>query len=142
MRLTAEEHPEAIKRYAHVRAARGWRARPCGDRCAGTARSCTRERGHRGPHVAHGPLRRVVAVWDAKPGMAAPEPLRRPANAGPPKRRAPGDPVGLPHRTQGPLEALRARLARAFASAEEIVFLIFFLAFVGFAVHWLLLIMG
>jgi len=40
------------------------------------------------------------------------------------------------------LAALRARLARIFSSVEETVFLVLFLAFVGFAVDWLLRILG
>ena len=142
MRLTAEEHPEAIKRYAHVRPARSWRARPCGSRCDGTPLSCTRERGHRGPHVAHGRFRRVVAVWDATASTAVPEQPRRSPAPTPARQRGTRPPVGLPDRSGGWLRALRSRLSRALSSAEEIVFLIFFLAFVGFAVQWLLLIMG
>ncbi|HUG35994.1 MAG TPA: hypothetical protein VML54_03530 [Candidatus Limnocylindrales bacterium] len=142
MRLIADEHPEAIKRYDHVRPATGRGGRRCGTRCDGTPLSCTRERGHGGPHVAHARFRRVVAVWDAKAGAAAPGPPRHAPEAPPARTRAAQRPVGLPDRSTGLLQALRARLARALASAEEIVFLIFFLAFVGFAVHWLLLITG
>ena len=68
MRLTREEHPEAIKRYGHIKRARGWRVRPCAAKCPGTTRTCTRGEGHRGPHVAHGAFRKVVAVWDSDAG--------------------------------------------------------------------------
>ena len=92
--------------------------------------------------MAHAPFRRVVAVWDAKSGAAAPKPRRRTAEPAAARKRDAQPPVGLPDRPGGLLEALRARFSRALASAEEIVFLVFFLAFVGFAVQWLLLIAG
>ncbi|MGB1657818.1 MAG: hypothetical protein ACPHO4_10740, partial [Longimicrobiales bacterium] len=65
MRLTVEEHPEAIKRYAHLKPVRGFRARACYAGLPGTSRSCTRKTGHRGPHVAHGRFSRLLAVWDS-----------------------------------------------------------------------------
>ena len=141
MRLTAEEHPEAIKRYAHVRPARGWRVRACGSRFDGTPLSCTRERGHRGPHVAHERFRRAVAVWDAKAPSDSSGLIRRSPSVDPARTRGGRSPIGLPDRSVGLLQALRERLSRAMGSAEEIAFLIFFLAFVGFAVQWLLLIL-
>ena len=64
MKLTARDNPETIKRYGHVRKARGWNVRRCARRCPDTPHKCTLHDGHRGPHVAHGLLGRVVAVWD------------------------------------------------------------------------------
>jgi len=50
-------------------------------------------------------------------------------------------PIGLRSRSPvGLLEGLRSFLARAVSSLEEIAFLIFFLAFVGFAIGGFLLI--
>jgi hypothetical protein len=37
---------------------------------------------------------------------------------------------------------VRERLVRALSSGEELVFLVTFLAFMGFAIHWLFLILG
>lgn len=156
MRFTVEEHPRAIERYAHVKPARGWRVASCSARCPGTSRTCTREKGHRGPHVAHRFFNRVAAVWDT--GSGASEQGRtaergrstrhgrtggsEPTNA-PAKRRRPArKPIGLRARDfGGALEALRKLAARAASSVEEIALLVFFLAFVWFAIDWLLLIM-
>ena len=139
MRLTVEEHPEAIKRYAHVKRGRGAKTRPCADPCPGTKRSCTLETGHRGPHVAHGSFGRVTAVWDS--GRPRPETSRSPARGGSRPKQSPKRPIGLrSERPTGIIERLRDGI-RTIGSLEEIVFFVFFLAFVGFAIHWLLLIM-
>ena len=65
MRLTVEHNREAIKRYRDVKLAPTWGTVRCRAKCPGTQRSCTLEVDHRGPHVAHGRFRKVVAVWDA-----------------------------------------------------------------------------
>ena len=65
MKLTVEEHPDRIKRYSHMKPAPAWGGRRCGGVFPGTARLCTLAKGHRGPHVHHGALGRVKAVWDA-----------------------------------------------------------------------------
>ena len=140
--MTAEEQPQAIKRYAHVPRAGGWNPTPCGSRLEGTARLCTRERGHSGPHVAHGAFRRILAVWDAAGGSAASRRLRGAHPEHPAPKRPRRRPVGLPSRAGDSASALRTWLSRTLASAEEIAFLVFFLAFVGFAIYWLSLILG
>lgn len=143
MRLTVEEHPEAIKRYRHVERARGWKPTPCSRKCPGTPRICTRAGGHRGPHVAHGRLRRVLAVWDSgggpRPSDEAVGPPRKGKTRGP---RRSARPVGL--RTRSPLgivAALERAVARATSSLEQIALIILFLAFVWFGIDWLLLIL-
>lgn len=165
MRLTAAEHPVSIERYRQVKPARGPLARRCARRCPGTEDTCTLQKGHRGPHVAHGSFGKVLAVWDpgavagpaegarrevaprqvasrqgARRDVADPRHVarRRPspgARGGRPLGLRTGSPVGL-------VEAFRRRIACALGSLEDIVFLVFFLAFVGFAVHWFLLILG
>jgi hypothetical protein len=140
MRLTVEEHREAIKRYGHIRPARGLRASWCATRCPGTTRTCTRDRGHSGPHVAHGFLRRVLAVWDAGAAVGPRREAGRPVSGA----RARGGgltrrPVGL--RTRSPpgiLETFRRIVVRAAASADEIFFIILFIIFVKLAIDVLL----
>lgn len=141
MRLTVEDHGKAIKRYSHVKPARGSKARLCSALCAGTRRTCTLEKGHRGPHVAHGLFKRVVAVWESETGARiSKEPVRPPARAKPRGGVRPGKPIGLrAQKPVGMLEALWERVVGTIGSVEQIAFLIFFLAFVGFAIHWLLL---
>ena len=134
MKLTIEEDPETIKRYAHIRPARGLGVRPCRHACPGSTRTCTLERGHRGAHVAHGRLRRVVAVWDG--GKAPPSTASVPRAAESRARNRPR--AGKPG---GALQSLWKMAVRAAGSFEEIALLIFFLAFVWFAIDWMLLIM-
>lgn len=141
MRLTIEENRDALRRYAHLTAPRGWGATRCSAPCPGTARACTRARGHSGPHVAHGRFRGVVAAWDSgAPGTAVgPSSPRQVAGAGIPGGRG-GAVLGSPG--GGGLRRLRALrdLATSFVTnVEELVYLLFFLAFVGFAVHWFVL---
>ncbi len=135
MRLTVEEHREAIKRYAHVKPARGRGRRRCAARLPGTARTCTCEKAHRGPHVAHGPLGRVVAVWDwgsaPRPTAVTKRALTAPTRRGGGTRR----PIGLPTRSPvGVLKTLRSLAVRLMSSADEIVFIILFLVLVKFAI--------
>lgn len=132
MRLTAREHPEAVKRYAHVPPAPPWKGR-CGRTCPGTSHACTLGKGHRGPHVAHGSRRRVLAVWDVADGAAPPAPREGRAAA----RR----PIGLRDRTPADLLTTVRRVGLALASRwEEVALGAFFLAFTWFAIEWLRLI--
>ncbi len=136
MRLTVEEHPAAIRRYAHLKPAPGARISPCAVLCPGTRRTCTLEKGHRGPHAAHGLFNRVLAVWDsgARGAAAARASQARARSGGAAKR-----PVGLPSRSPtGALEALRDISARIAASWDLIAFLVLFAVFVKFAIDVLL----
>lgn len=136
MRLTVEDNPETIKRYGHIKPARGRRTESCSTRCPGTARHCTLAKGHRGPHVAHGLFNKVVAVWDAGTGaQAAERTVTRTSQS-----RARSDLRTM--RPVGVLEALWRLVVHTISSAEEIALLIFFLAFVWFAIDWLRLILG
>lgn len=132
MRLQGTSDPAALGRYGHVRPAPFWRKR-CGRPCPGTSRSCTREPQHRGPHVAHDLLRRAVAVWEGKEAPAA-RPQARKAVA--------KKPVGL---RSGGSTSLSQRLGSAAKfvddHVEEIALAVFFVAFVWFALDWLLIIM-
>jgi hypothetical protein len=59
------------------------------------------------------------------------------------RRRGSGRPIGLPvKRPGGVLEHLWNRIVNVVPSLEELVFLLLFLAFVGFAVHWFILMAG
>ena len=135
MRLTIEERPETIKRYSHITPARGWRIRPCSAKCPGAPRSCTLERGHRGPHVAHGRFKRVVAVWDSGAG---------PERSGVMGRTSTGkSPIGLrTNSSVGVLERVWRVVVRSLAAPEDLALFLLFLAFVWFAFEWLLLIIG
>ena len=142
MRLTVEEHSESLKRFRHINPARGWNTRACAAACPGSTRTCTREKGHSGLHAARGLLGKVLSVWDL--GDHAGRPSRKvKADAGLPARirRGPKRPIGLRSRSPtGPVEALRNIISRAVSSMEELVWLVFFLAFVGFAIGGFLLI--
>lgn len=136
MRLTAEEDPETIKRYGHIRPARGWRTRSCSTTCPGTVRTCTLERGHRGPHVAHGSFKKVLAVWNSGTGAEVSNAMVTRAS----EARARS---GLRSRmSPGILETLWRFVVRTLSSAEEIALVILFLAFVWFGIGWILLILG
>ena len=138
MRITAEEHPEAIKRYRHLRPARG-RRRRCSARGPGISRACTRERGHRGPHAAHGRFRRVVAVWDAEVG-AGRKVVRRSGPPPPAARRPEGKrPVGLPQ--AAPVGIVRTAVEivkRGLSSWDQVAFVVLFIVFVKFAIDVLM----
>ncbi len=134
MRLTREENPETIRRYGHIKPARGWRTTRCLRRCPGTTHTCTLVRGHRGPHVAHGLFSKVVAAWDSG---SSPQGTREVVtqHAKRPIGLRDGDSVG-------PLEAIKELVVRLASSAEEIALLVFFIACVWFAIDWLRLILG
>jgi hypothetical protein len=134
VRLTREEHPESIKRYRHVKPA--LRAPRCYLRCPGTTHTCSLEKGHRGPHVAHGLFSRVVAVWDVGAEGA---PRAAPARVSPkrPRRKSIGTKSRSP---SGFVEELVGIVRHAASSLEELAWLTFFIAFVAFAVGGFLLI--
>lgn len=133
MKLTRETHPETLERYAHLRPAKG---RKCDTPFPGKPRSCTLAPGHSGPHVAHGALGRILAVWDTGAvAETSPESRRNRAAA-----RTQG---GLPSRRSGDLLAgAWARAMRILSSPEELFLFILFIAFTGFAVDWFLRILG
>jgi hypothetical protein len=112
MRLTVEENREALRRYGHIRpAARG--AARCSARCPGATRTCTQESGHRGPHVSHGRLRKVVRGDLRRTGFLA------------------------------AVKGLLGRLVRRPQySMEEVLLLVFALAMAGFVIDWALRILG
>jgi hypothetical protein len=133
VKLTIERDPEAIKRYGYLKPARAWGGQRCSARCPGTARTCTLEKGHRGPHVAHGMFKKVVAVWDPDTEVHASVGRLRTTletTAGSGIRH--GDEVGA-------LEMLRGRLGRLTDSLGEIALAVFFLAMVGGFIYWLIL---
>jgi len=137
VRLTAEEHRETVKRFAHIRPAGKWGSARCGARLSGSRRVCTRELGHRGPHVSHGLRRNVLAVWDD--GSPPPKPVRKKVASSRVAERG-----GL--RSGRALEALGAFVRRVTRNpmqfVEESLLLLFALAMVGFVIDWTLRIIG
>lgn len=131
MRLTIEEDRGAIQRYAHVPRARPWQGPACGARCPGTIRRCSLPKGHTGLHVAHGRLRRVLAVWDEKAIRDAERP-----GGGPPakRRRRPAEPA--------PWKAVAGRLVPSPHTIEAVFLLVLTLSMVGFGIQWILKIIG
>ena len=136
MRLTLEQDRETIKRYSHIKPARGWRTKLCSTMCRGTAHTCTLAKDHRGPHVAHGLFKKVIAVWDSGTEDRASGEVVSLASGGR------GRSGLLTSRKVGILQSLRDRVASTVSSVDELVFLLLFLAFVAFAIQWLLLILG
>lgn len=132
MKLTIEDNPETIKRYAHFKPAPPWGAERCGARCPGTSRTCTLEKGHRGHHVAHGGFNRVVAVWDAGSDIRKRDPRAEATLA--------SDVKDVLRR--GGLVALWQGIRNVVPSLETAVFLILFAMMVGFGIHWILMILG
>jgi hypothetical protein len=136
VRLTVEEDRETIKRYAHIKPGRPGKLGLCSARCPGTARTCTLAKRHRGPHVAHGSFRRVLAVWDADTEARRSSESARPALV--PRARGEVWTGGMGE----VVEALRSRIAHFTPSLAEVAMLILLLGFVAFAIEWLLLIFG
>ncbi|RMH18460.1 MAG: hypothetical protein D6701_06290 [Gemmatimonadetes bacterium] len=148
MRLTVEEHSEAVRRYAHVGRARGLGARACGAPLPATGRRCSRDRGHGGPHVAHGRFGRVLAVWDRSAVTRTPDRIatseelrasRRPTR----RKKAPARPTSAASssREAGLARRVGAWVRAHVSSFEEALFLVMFLAFAVFAVQWALLLL-
>jgi hypothetical protein len=137
MRLTVEENREAIKRYGHIKPARGWGKRPCATKLRGTRRSCTLAKGHTGAHVAHGAFSRVVAVWDESPVTRSTE-VRAKGSASALSRQDLGK--------DGLVQAVKDLAGRVVRHPEhfleEAAFLVFFLAMVVFVIDWALRILG
>ncbi len=149
MRLTVEEHAVAIKRYAHLKPVRGWRARACYAGLEGTGRTCTRESGHRGPHVAHGRFAKILAVWDSGPG-SAPSTARRRVEQSRARSDSRGShrqverrPVGLKDReSHSPVERAFRGLLQFLKAPDEVAFVFLFVLFVYWGVQWILMIMS
>jgi hypothetical protein len=134
MRLTLESDPESVKRYGHLKPVRGFGARPCSTRFPGSGRACTLARGHGGPHVAHGRLGKVLAVWDAAADVV-------PTRAARPAPGSTGN-VREDSRAVAILDRVRAVVAYVDVSVEGILLLVLFLAMVGFVIDWLFMIVG
>jgi hypothetical protein len=134
MRITAEDHPDTIKRYAHVKRAPSTKGF-CAVALPESARTCSLGKSHRGPHVAHGLFGRVVAVWDL--GHRA----RPPAKTARPNSEARARRSLRVRKPIGKLADLRELVTHAIGSVQDAAFLIFFLSFVGFAIYWVLLIL-
>jgi hypothetical protein len=142
VKLTRRTYPEAIKRYDHIRPARVSEGDRCAVACPGTLGRCSLAKGHTGPHVAHGHFARVVAVWGSdrtgQESGRAPSGTPVPARRGGTKR-----PIGLrAKKPAGIRETLWERVREAISSADEFIFLLLFVAFVAFVIHWALLILG
>jgi hypothetical protein len=63
LRLTREENPEEIKQYSHIKPSSLSTVR-CFAAYPGTRMTCSLEKYHSGPHVAHGLFKKVYAVWE------------------------------------------------------------------------------
>lgn len=136
MRLTLQNNPATIKRYANVRPARIWSGRRCGVKCPGLTRNCTLAKGHRGPHIAHAFPGRVVAVWDSGPALES---------GGGTGRLAPGARAQQRLRMRNPegfVEAVWRRTRSVVSSPEDVAFIALFVIMVWFAVDTALRILG
>lgn len=142
MKLTVEENPETIKRYSHIRPAPPWRAARCSVTCPGTTRACTLEKGHRGPHVAHGRFGKVVAVWDDR---SMTRKLREPPKPGKIMARRVKSPPRRESVDRGFFASLKAFLGgavRQFPAVEEVFLILLGLGMIWFAVETALRILG
>ncbi len=136
MRLTIEKNQEAIRRFQHIRPAPSWKSARCAEKCPGTQRTCTREKGHRGPHAAHERFRRVVAVWDE--GTEALPPVKTKARS--PGRLTIGD-SGKGSKVSR-WKTLFGGLIPSSHFIEATVLLVLALSMVGFAIDVALRILG
>ena len=64
MRITKEEDPEEVAKYAHIKPTLTFGPLRCFAKCPGSRKTRTLDKAHSGPHVAHALLARVAAVWD------------------------------------------------------------------------------
>ena len=131
MRLTREDHGERLRRFSHLKPARtllGLGRKPCGVTLPGEFHACTRAAGHRGPHVAHGFLGEILAVWTREDGSGS-----EPRRATPARRRP-----AVQRRTRsdeddgGALAALWGRALRVLSSPEELALVLLFLGLLVF----------
>lgn len=137
VKLTRDDNPETIRRYAHLR--RGRASRQCAVELTGDRYTCTREQGHRGPHAAHGWFSRVVAVWTADTLASPPDEPKRPRRDEGRSVRRGGRPVGLPTRSPSDVVArIRSLVVGIFSSFDQIAFVLLFAVFVWFAIEVLL----
>lgn len=156
MKLTIEEHPDRVRRYGHLRPSMPLFGRRCGAPFeAGSKRRCTLAAGHRGPHAAHGWTGRVLAVWEtgsapssggvggAGPGGPSSLPKGGAVSKGGARRTEGKSVVGLDDPGLAPpwKRAVQA-LARIAPSLEAGLFLVLFVAMVGFVLDWALRILG
>ena len=133
MKLTVEQNRDALQRYRHITPApRG--ARPCSERCPGTQRRCTLRRGHGGPHVSHGWFGKVLAAWDKEVTDEKSE-ARALRAAGALTRAEAQEGTAL-----RVWKLFRDHFLQRIPPMEEAIFLVLALAFLGFAVRWILLI--
>jgi hypothetical protein len=143
MKLTIEKNPETVKRYQHVRPAPRWGSIACSVQCPGTVRICTREQGHRGPHVAHAKFGKVVAVWDRT--AQAEIPAHRPKHSGRTTvsaRRASTPVRGGDGGLGVVMKSIWGRVTGGNFTLEDGFLLLLALAMVGFAIDWALRIIG
>jgi len=135
MRLTAEDNPERLKRYSHVKPAPRSDGVPCSAQCPGSTRTCTLKRGHAGPHVAHqGLFRKVVAVWDK--GLKLQDVDQKAIQRVVTQARSPAG------RWRSLWKSVRGSLVPRPQVVETVIFLLLALSMVGFAIDWALRIAG
>jgi hypothetical protein len=143
MKLTIEKNPETVKRYQHVRPAPRWGSIVCSVQCPGTVRICTREQGHRGPHVAHAKFGKVVAVWDRNAQVEIPgHKPKDPRQTAVPVRRASASLKGGDGGLGVVFKSIWGRVTGGNFTLEDGFLLLLALAMVGFAIDWALRIIG
>ena len=130
-----------IKRYDHVKPAPLWGPARCSIRCPGTRHTCTLAKGHRGPHVAHGLFRRVVAVWDADARIRMSD-VRRLQQSHKSSTRVPVPNASGARDFVSVLSGLWDRLRRRVPSPEEALLFVLGLGMVWMAIDIALRIMG
>ena len=130
MKLTIKDNRERIKRYSHIKPAPRGSAR-CFTKCPGTLHTCTLQKGHSGPHVAHGRFNKVVAVWEE--GIK-PHPVQKRARKALRVARQKGPRSGAIAATWA---AFRSLIARRGLSVEEVFLLVLAISMAGFAIDGL-----
>jgi len=134
---------EATRRSGDVESDRESPARLCSIRYRGTRNTCTLPRNHDGPHIARGLLGRTVAVWGSGIGAQAPSMAANRMSAT--RRTGLGTARPAEVRTSSPagiFEATWRRVIQTIPPFHDLVFLIFLVAFVGFAIQWALTLSG
>ena len=130
MKLTIEDSPERLKRFSHIKPAPKRRSVLCAVKCPGTLHTCTRERGHSGPHVAHGRFKRVVAAWESGVDLTkldgrARRPVHPPARA--PEQGGQARAVWM---------SFRKWAIRRWERLDELLLFILAMSMAGFAIDW------